>query len=188
MVSVKMGAEHSMKFTVLDDLPLTSKILLCVLCGIGCCWGFVNNTVLLVFASKVGFPMAVVICAIKNNAKNLKHLILYLAILVFVGWIYFDQMPMVLPLELTKNFVPTKTDFLIAVGLGASLNYFWDHVTRINIIVMIAGMASLLPACVMAGYWASLAQWSQMSDSLMLWAEYSLGIFIGSSIIDWKNA
>ena len=176
-----------MKFTALDDIPLTAKILLCILCGIGCCWGFVNNTVLLIFASKVGFPMAVVICAIRNNARNLVHLVLYVAVLIAVGWIYFYQVPVVLVPELTKNFVPTTTDFVIAVGLGVALNYFWDHVTRINIIVMIAGMSSLLPACIMAGYWASYAHWSDMTNSLLLWAEYAVGIFIGSTIINWSK-
>jgi hypothetical protein len=172
-----------MKFTVLDNVALTPKILLCILCGIGCCWGFVNNAVLLVFASKVGFPMAVVICAVKNNLKNLAHLFVYTVTLVAVGWLYFYQAQVVLLPELTKNFVPTATDFVIAVGLGVALNYFWDHVTRINIIVMIAGMASLLPACVMAGYWASSAQWNNMTNGLLLWAEYAVGIFIGSTII-----
>lgn len=172
-----------MKFTVLDNVALIPKILLCILCGIGCCWGFVNNAVLLVFASKVGFPMAVVICAVKNNLKNLAHLFVYTVTLVAVGWLYFYQAQVVLDPELTKNFVPTATDFVIAVGLGMALNYFWDHVTRINIIVMIAGMASLLPACVMAGYWASSAQWNNMTNGLLLWAEYAVGIFIGSTII-----
>ena len=173
-----------MKFTVLDDVALAPKILLCMLCGIGCCWGFVNNAVLLVFASKVGFPMAVVICAVKNNLKNLAHLIVYVITLVAVGCLYFYQVQVVLDPELTKNFVPTATDFVIAIGLGMALNYFWDHVTRINIIVMIAGMASLLPACVMAGYWASSAQWNNMADGLLLWGEYAVGIFIGSTMIE----
>ena len=177
-----------MKFLVLDDLSLISKIMLCILCGIGCCWGFVNNTVLLVFASKVGFPMAIVICAIRNNVRNLIHLILYVSILVAVGWLYFYQFPVVLETELTKNFVPTATDLVIAVGLGMSLNYFWDHVTRINIIVMIAGMASLLPACIMAGYWASYTNWDNMVSSLLLWAEYAVGMFIGSEIIHRRKA
>ena len=64
------------------------------------------------------------------------HLILYVSILVAVGWLYFYQIPVVLETELTKNFVPTAIDLVIAVGLCMSLNYFWDHVTRINIIVM----------------------------------------------------
>ena len=183
-MDIEVGINTKMKFTVLDDLPLTSKILLCILCGIGCCWGFVNNAVLLVFASKVGFPMAVVICAIRNNARNLVHLILYVAVLIAVGWIYFYQVPVVLVPELTKSFVPTATDFVIAIGLGMALNHFWDHVTRINIIVMIAGMASLLPACVMAGYWASYAHWGNMTNSLLLWGEYAVGIFIGSTMIE----
>jgi len=176
-----------MKFTVLDDVPLTAKILLCILCGIGCCWGFVNNTVLLIFASKVGFPMAVVICAIRNNLRNLVHLITYVLVLIAVGWLYFYQVPVVLATELTKNFVPSTTDFVIAIGLGVALNYFWDHVTRINIIVMIAGMSSLLPACIMAGYWINYAQWGNMTNSLLLWSEYAMGMFIGSNIINWSK-
>jgi hypothetical protein len=48
---------------------------------------------------------------------------------------------------------------------------------------MIAGMSSLLPACIMAGYWISYAQWDNMTDSLLLWAEYAIGMFIGSIII-----
>jgi predicted membrane-bound spermidine synthase len=108
-------------------------------------------------------------------------------ILVAVSWLYFYQDPFVLATELTKNFVPTVTDFVIAIGLGMSLNYFWDHITRINIIVMIAGMASLLPACIMAGYWASYADWDNMTSSLLLCAEYAVGIFIGSEIIHWRK-
>jgi hypothetical protein len=176
-----------MKFAVLDDLSLTSKILLCILCGIGCCWGFVNNNVLLIFASKVGFPMAVVICSVSNSIRNIVYLILYVLILIAVGWLYFYQTQIVLITELTKNFVPTTTDFIIAIGLGMSLNYFWDHVTRINIIVMIAGMASLLPACIMAGYWASYSQWADMSDSLLLWGQYAVGIFVGSNLINLRK-
>jgi hypothetical protein len=183
-LDIEVGISTKMKFTVLDDVALAPKILLCMLCGIGCCWGFVNNAVLLVFASKVGFPMAVVICAVKNNLKNLAHLIVYVITLVAVGCLYFYQVQVVLDPELTKNFVPTATDFVIAIGLGMALNYFWDHVTRINIIVMIAGMASLLPACVMAGYWASSAQWNNMADGLLLWGEYAVGIFIGSTMIE----
>jgi hypothetical protein len=131
--------------------------------------------------------MAVVICSINNNIKNAVYLILYVLILIAVGWLYFYQTQIVLMTELTKNFVPTTTDFIIAIGLGMALNYFWDHVTRINIIVMIAGMASLLPACIMAGYWASYAQWADMYDSLLLWGQYAVGIFIGSNLINLRK-
>jgi predicted membrane-bound spermidine synthase len=99
------------------------------------------------------------------------------------GLLYFYQSPVVLSTELTKNFVPSTTDFVIAIGLGMALNYFWDHATRINIIVMIAVMSSLLPACIMAGYWASHAQWNNMTNSLLLWTEYAVGMFIGSTLI-----
>ena len=131
--------------------------------------------------------MAVVICAIRNNLRNLVHLITYVSVLIAVGWLYFYQVPVVLATELTKNFVPSTTDFVIAIGLGVALNYFWDHVTRINIIVMIAGMSSLLPACIMAGYWINYAQWGNMTNSLLLWSEYAMGMFIGSNIINWSK-
>lgn len=167
-------------FNVLDDLPFTSKIFLCVLCALGCCWGFVTNSVLLVFASKVGFPVAVVICSINNNVKNLIYLTLYSLTMILVGFLYFYLSSITLSTEITRNFEPSLIDFILAIGLGLALTNFWNHVTRVNIVVMIAGMASLSPACVVSGYWLSVQEWNNMLMSMLLWFEYAVGIFLGS--------
>ena len=124
-----------MKFDVLDNLPSIVRTLLLTLCGITCCWGFVNNTILLVFAAKIGFPIAVAACAMTYNKKQIGNVIWYTSWLVIVGTLYFVFHPVVIDSFLTKNFVPATTDFLLAVGLGIALDYFWHHPIRINLII-----------------------------------------------------
>jgi hypothetical protein len=174
-----------MKFNVLDDIPLAARSLLLLVCGLTCCWGFVNNTILLVFASKVGFPIAVASCAISNNRKQILSVLYYTAFLILVGTVYFTVNDYEITTSLTKNFVPTLTDLLLAVGLGGSLAYFWDHTMRINIIVMSAGLASLLPACIMAGYWISHGIIPLAVSSLSLYFQYVVGMAAGATIVNY---
>jgi hypothetical protein len=169
-----------MKFNVLDNISLPARSLLLLICGLTCCWGFVNNTILLVFASKVGFPIAVASCAISNNRKQILSVLYYTLFLVLVGTVYFTFNDYEITTSLTKNFAPTLTDLLLAIGLGSALSYFWDHTIRINIIVMSAGLASLLPACIMAGYWISHGLFPFAVNSLLLYFEYVIGIFLGA--------
>lgn len=174
-----------MKFNVLDDISLPARSLLLLVCGLTCCWGFVNNTILLVFASKVGFPIAVASCAISNNRKQILSVLYYTAFLILIGTVYFTVNDYEITTSLTKNFVPTLTDLLLAVGLGGSLAYFWDHTIRINIIVMSAGLASLLPACIMAGYWISHGTIPLAISSLLLYLQYVIGMAAGAMIINY---
>lgn len=174
-----------MKFNVLDDISLTARSLLLLVCGLTCCWGFVNNTILLVFASKIGFPIAVASCAISNNRKQILSVLYYTAFLVLIGSVYFIANDYEISTNLTKNFTPTLTDFLLAVGLGGAMSYFWNHAIRINIIVMSAGLASLLPACIMAGYWISHGIIPMAVSSLLLYFQYVVGITIGAIIINY---
>lgn len=173
-----------MKFNILDDISLIARSLLLLICGLTCCWGFVNNTILLVFASKIGFPIAVASCAISNNHKQILSVLYYTVFLVLVGVIYFTINDYEITTSLTKTFVPTLTDLLLAVGLGGALAYFWNHTIRINIIVMSAGLASLLPACIMAGYWISHGIIPLAISSLSLYFQYVLGITTGAIIIN----
>ena len=174
-----------MKFNVLDDISLPARSLLLLVCGLTCCWGFVNNTMLLIFASKVGFPIAVASCAISNNRKQILSVLYYTAFLILVGTVYFTINDYEIAMNLTKNYVPTLTDLLLAIGLGGALAYFWDHTIRINIIVMSAGLASLLPACIMAGYWISHGIIPLAVSSLSLYFQYVLGMAAGAMIIDY---
>ena len=174
-----------MKFNVLDDISLPARSLLLLVCGLTCCWGFVNNTILLVFASKVGFPIAVASCAISNNRKQILSVLYYTAFLILVGTVYFTINDYEIAMNLTKNYVPTLTDLLLAIGLGGALAYFWDHTIRINIIVMSAGLASLLPACIMAGYWISHGIIPLAVSSLSLYFQYVLGMAAGAMIINY---
>lgn len=178
-----------MKFNVLDDISLLAKTLLLLICALSCAWGFVNNTILLVFAGKVGFPFAVANCAILNNRKQILNVAYYSIFLILFGYVYFLVNNYEIATSITKNFAPTITDFLLAVGLGGALSYFWNHTIRINIIVMSAGLASLLPACVMTGYWISKGMIFVAIDSLLLHLEYVIGIALGAWIIDyfWKT-
>jgi hypothetical protein len=173
------------KFNVLDDISLAARSLLLLVCGLTCCWGFVNDTILLVFASKVGFPIAVASCAISNNRKQILSVLYYTAFLVLVGTVYFAVNDYEITTSLTKNFVPTLTDLLLAVGLGGAMSYFWNHTIRINIIVMSAGLASLLPACIMAGYWISHGIIPLAVSSLLLYFQYVLGMALGCIIINY---
>lgn len=172
-----------MKFDVLDNISLRDRTLLLVLCGLTCCWGFVNNTILLVLAGKIGFPLAVVACAMSTNTKQIQSVIWYTILLVILGTIYFLFNPVVIDYFLTKNFVPTITDLLLAIGLGGALCYFWTHPIRINLIVMSAGLASLLPACIMAGYHLSRANVGLAIDSLLLYLQYILGMCLGAWVV-----
>jgi hypothetical protein len=175
-----------MKFNVLDDISLPARSLLLLVCGLTCCWGFVNNTILLVFASKVGFPIAVASCAISNNRKQILSVLYYTAFLILVGTVYFAfNHSYEITTSLTKNYIPTLTDLLLAIGLGGALAYFWDHTIRINIIVMSAGLASLLPACVMAGYWISHGSIPLAVSSLSLYLQYVIGMAAGATIINY---
>jgi hypothetical protein len=153
-----------------------------ILCGITCCWGFVNNTILLVLAGKIGFPLAVASCALSNNRQQILSMIWYTVLLIALGTVYFYINPMSIDSTLTKNYIPTWHDFLLAVGLGSALSAFWNHAIRINVIVMSAGLASLLPACIMAGYWISHSNWSGATDSVELYLQYVLGMGGGAYI------
>lgn len=173
-----------MKFNVLDDITFLNRTLLLLLCGITCCWGFANNTVLLIFASKVGFPLAVAVCAMTNNFRQqLIQMLYYTVFLIGVGLIYFTlhSNSIIIP-EITSKFNPTTIDFLLAIGLGWALSNFWDHSVRINIIVASAGLATLLPACIMAGYQLSHSNLLLAADSLYLFAQYVGGMAIGALI------
>lgn len=172
-----------MKFTVLDDLKLWQRTLLLTLCAGSCCWGFVNNTILLVFAGKIGFPIAVAACAMSNNSRQVLSMLYYTAFLVVAGFGYFlfnDQY--VITTELTKNFVPSWTDLVLATGMGWALSHFWNHTIRINIIILSAGLTSLLPACIMAGYWFSHDNLSAGVASLALYFQYVIGMWLGATI------
>jgi len=65
----------SHRFGVIDDLGFMLRSGLLILFGATCCWGFVNDNLLLIFASKVGFPMAVAVCAISVNWKQIISLL-----------------------------------------------------------------------------------------------------------------
>lgn len=169
-----------MKFDVLDNISFGARSFLLVLCGLTCCWGFVNNTILLVLAGKIGFPLAVCVCAISYNHKQIANLCWYTLLLVLTGTLFFLTYPVEVDFAMRKNFVPSWLDFLLAVGLGAALEYFWNHGIRINVIVMSAGLASLLPACVMAGYYISQWQVSLAEQSLLLYLQYVFGMYIGA--------
>jgi hypothetical protein len=174
-----------MKFDVLDNISFTNRSLLLILCGLSCCWGFVNNTILLVLAGKIGFPLAVAACAMSINKKQIQSVLWYTVLLVAVGTAYFMFNPVTIDTSLTKNFIPTTTDLLLAIGLGAALSYFWSHAIRINLIVMSAGLASLLPACIMSGYFISRAEIVPAVNSIALYAQYVLGMCAGATIINF---
>lgn len=169
-------------FNVLDDVPFVHRSLLLTLCGLTCCWGFVNNTILLVFASKIGFPLAVTACSIGVSYRNSFKMLYYTALLVVLGWIFFNFYNVEIDSSIRKNFQPSMIDFLLAVGLGGALRTFWNHRLRINVIVMSAGLASLLPACIMTGYFISTHDVSGAINSFELYLEYVLGITLGSMI------
>jgi hypothetical protein len=174
-----------MKFDVLDNISFRDRTLLLILCGLSCCWGFVNNTILLVLAGKIGFPLAVSVCAITVNKKQIQSVAWYTVLLIAVGTGYFTLNPVTIDTVLTKNFIPTTTDLILALGLGAALSYFWSHAIRINLIVMSAGLASLLPACIISGYWISKAEIVPALNSIALYAQYVLGMCAGAGIVTY---
>jgi hypothetical protein len=176
-----------MKFNVLDDLKLWQRTLLLLLCAGSCCWGFVNNTILLVFAGKIGFPIAVAACAMSVHPRYILSVFYYTVLLVATGTGYFAfNEQYVLSNELTKNFVPSWTDFVLAIGIGWALSHFWHHPIRINIIILSAGLTSLLPACIMAGYQLAHGNLYLVVDSLYLYGQYVFGMLAGS-ILDKRN-
>jgi hypothetical protein len=177
-----MSDQTSKNFDVLDDLSSAHRSFLIMLCGLTCCWGFVNNTVLLILASKIGFPLAVVACSINVDYRNICKMIYYTILIVLLGWIYFYLFNVEIDSNITKNFVPSATDFVLAVGLGGALKVFWNHKLRMNIIIMSAGLASLLPACIMIGYFIANSNISGIVNSCALYLQYVLGITIGSKI------
>ena len=169
-----------MKFTVLDDLTLWQRSLLLLLCAGCCCWGFANNIILAIFAGKIGFPFAVAVCAMSSRRQQILSVLFYTALLVTAGYCYFLVNPAVaITTELTKNFVPTATDLTLAVGVGWALSHFWNHTIRINIIILSAGLTSLGPACIMAGYWLSHNDFANAAASMMLYAQYVIGLWAG---------
>jgi hypothetical protein len=172
-----------MKFNILDDLTIWQQTLLITLCAAICCWGFVNNTILLVFASKIGFPIGVAICAMSNNLRQILKILYYTIFLVLAGFVYFSfNAQYTINIELTKNFVPSWTDFVLALGVGGALSHFWNHPVRTNIIVLSAGVASLLPSCIMAGYHLSHNDLSASIASLELYFQYVIGLLVGAII------
>jgi hypothetical protein len=104
----------------------------------------------------------------------------YTVLLVVVGTLYFYFNPVLIDSTLTKNYIPTWHDLLLALGLGSALSAFWNHAIRINIIVMSAGLASLLPACIMAGYWISQQNLAGTVSSIELYLQYVLGMATGA--------
>jgi hypothetical protein len=171
-----------MKFNVLDDISFLNQTLLLALCGFTCCWGFANTTILLVFASKVGFPLAVSACGMSNNFRqHSKMMIYYTILLIGIGFIFFFvNNQFVIVNEMASKFQPSWFDLSLAVGLGWALSKFWDHPIRINVIVASAGLATLLPACIMAGYQLRYGNLHLAIDSLYLYSQYVFGMLAGS--------
>lgn len=133
------------------------------------------------FGGKIGFPLAVAACAMTNNRAQISRVIYYTTFLVLFGTVYFyANSNVVISTEFTKNFVPSITDTVLAILMGWALSRFWDHPIRINIIILSAGLTSLLPACIMAGYWLSKMNWSLALESILLYTQYVLGMFIGA--------
>jgi len=173
-----------MKFNVLDDISFTNRTLLLLLWGATCCWGFANNAVLLVFASKIGFPLAVTVCALTNNFKRqVINLLYYTFLLISIGYIFFSwRSDLSIVPAVVSAFQPNIFDFLLAIGLGWTLANFWTHGIRINIIVASAALASLLPACIMAGYQLAHNDLLLALNSLYLYSEYVIGMAAGALI------
>jgi len=169
-----------LKFNVLDDIKLHHKILLLTLCGLTCAYGFESGAILLIFAGKIGFPLAVAACAITVNRNQIFNMIFYTVFLVLLGIVYFSFNTSQVDFLLTKNFHPSIIDFTLSIGLGAALGFFWNHPIRINIIILSAALASLLPACILAGYYITKNQFYESILSLGLYLEYVSGIIIGS--------
>ncbi|MGI9214057.1 MAG: DUF389 domain-containing protein [Methylococcaceae bacterium] len=171
------------RFGVLDDLGFYSRSGLLILCSLTCCWGFVNNTVLLVFASKIGFPMAVAVCSVTVRGKHIVSVLYYTILLCITVFLYFLVHPFfVMDAEIISRYYPSRMDFYLAMGLGFALSAFWYHPIRINLIVASAGLASLLPACIMTGYHLARVNLDMVWNSQALYGEYVLGLVLGSLI------
>jgi hypothetical protein len=119
------------------------------------------------------------------NKKQIQSVAWYTILLISVGTMYFVFNPVIIDNFLTKNYIPATTDFLLAIGLGAALSYFWNHAIRINIIVMSAGLATLLPACIMSGYYLSRAEFIPALNSLALYLQYVVGLCLGAGIVNF---
>ncbi|MBM3202325.1 DUF389 domain-containing protein [Candidatus Woesearchaeota archaeon] len=169
------------RFGVIDDLGFVLRTSLLVLCGLTCCWGFVNDAPLLVLASKVGFPMAVAVCAISIHWKQFLSLLYYTVLLCNTGYFYFLYNPaVILPLNIIDRYIPQWMDLYLATGLGLALSILWNHPIRINVVVASAGLASLLPACIMTGYHLQQHNMEMALASLALYGEYSGGLVVGA--------
>ena len=173
--------KNNMKFNILDDIPYTHRLTLLAVCTLSCCWGFVNNTILLVLAGKIGFPLAVAVCAVSQNQQRIRDIMIYTALILSVSFLYFSLgWSGDIVENMTKNFYPSNTDAVLAVGLGWCLAHFWNHGIRINIVVMSAGLASLLPAVTMAGYWLSRGEFVTAQWSMALYGQYVFGLILGA--------
>jgi hypothetical protein len=75
---------------------------------------------------------------------------------------------------------------VLAIGMGCALSHFWHHPIRINIIILSAGLTSLLPACIMAGYQLAHGNLYLAVDSLYLYSQYVFGMLAGS-MLDKRN-
>lgn len=155
-----------------------------MLCGLACCYGFAHNSILAVFASKIGYPIGVTACAISINKKSIYSVIWYAILLVTLGVVYFFLDPLVVDHSIIKNFSPSIFDLIIAVGVGSALSYFWSHPVRLNLVVMCAGVASLLPACIACGYFLSHNELILALASIALYVEYVVGMFVGAWIVN----
>ena len=167
------------KFDVLQDVPLAARLLLLVICALTCAWGIHNNAPLLILASKIGFPLVLVPCSVVDNRNRVLPLLYYTFTIIAVGLAYFTINPVTVDNDLLKLFVPNVVDFGLAIALGLALSYFWDHAIRLNIIVMGAAMAYMLPACVVTGYYLSIHNdlaWT----SLAFHFSYAIGVFFGA--------
>jgi hypothetical protein len=70
--------------------------------------------------------------------------------------------------------------YILASGLGFALSEFWNHPIRVNLIIVSAGLASLLPACIMAGYHFSHGAIDAGIGSLALYSQYVFGMLLGA--------
>jgi hypothetical protein len=169
------------KFDILDDIPYTHRLILLTVCTLSCCWGFVNNTILLVLAGKIGFPLAVSACSIEQNHQRVRDMLIYTGSIFAVAWLYFFFVwSGYIPESMTKNYYPSNTDAVLAVGLGWCLAHFWHHAIRINIVVMSAGLSSLLPAVAMSAYWTARGEVDSAYWSLVLYCQYVFGMILGA--------
>ena len=172
-----------MRFDTFDNINFIERTLMLSFCGLVCCYGFVTNNDLMLFASKVGFPIAIAAGAMANNIKKLLWIVYYAVLLICVGTIYFRITGNTINPVVVQRYVPTITDGLLAIGVGMALTYFWEHALKLNVIVMVAGLAFLLPSAIMAGYLILNNQIAMSISSLGLYFEYIFGIYLGSLII-----